>query len=165
MGTKGTKLSIGAGVVFLLAVASVTAASAGSSDADNRRSVEVLRLDVKEVDSIFLDLGVADLSIGDQFAFTNDLHRGGAKIGEDGGLCAVTRLTSAGASTWHCVGSNALPGGQITVAGIVTYAPGEEVKQDPYFLAITGGTGRYRAARGQVKVEEVSGQVTLRIVR
>ena len=48
------------------------------------------------------------------------------------------------------------PGGQVTVEGLVTYGPDEAVKAEPYYFAITGGTGQYQGARGQVKLEEVS---------
>jgi hypothetical protein len=167
----GTKLKLGLIVGLLLAVAGVAAAAASSSStaprsgSDDRKSV-VLRLVATEVDSTFIDLGDPDFSQGDQFVFTNDLLRRGEKVGEDGGMCVVTRLTAAGAATFKCVGSNALPGGQITVQGLVTYGPGEEVKEEPYFFAITGGTGRYKTARGQVKIEETSGddRLTFRII-
>ena len=166
----GSKLKLGLIFGLLLAVASVAAAAASSSStgrqtgSDDRRSV-VLHLVATEVESTFLDLGDPDFSQGDQFVFTNDLLRRGTKVGEDGGMCVVTRLTAEGAATFKCVGSNALPGGQITVQGIVTYGPGEEVKEEPYFFAITGGTGKYKTARGQVKIEETSGddRITLRI--
>ncbi len=163
----GSRLKVGAVVTCLLAVGGMTLASAGSRDADEGGSVETLHLVAKEVDSTFLDLGDADFSLGDQFAFTNDLFRNGVKVGEDGGLCVVTRLTPNGASTWKCVGSNVLPGGQITVQGLVTYGPGEEINPDPYLFAITGGTGKYKNARGEVKIEEVSGvklRATFRII-
>ena len=158
----GSKLKLGLIVGTLLAAASVAVAAASSastgprSGSDERRSV-VLRLVATEVQSTFLDLGDPDFSQGDQFVFSNDLLRKGKKIGEDGGMCLVTRLTAEGAATFKCVGSNVLPGGQITVQGIVTYGPGEEVKSEPYFFAITGGTGRYKTARGQVKIEETAG--------
>jgi len=83
----------------------------------------------KEVSSGFLDLGDADFSQGDQIPFTNDLYRGDKKVGKDGGWCVATRLTEDGAATFECLGANSLPGGQITVQGLVTYGPGEEVRQ------------------------------------
>jgi hypothetical protein len=42
------------------------------------------------------------------------------------------------------------------VEGLVTYGPDEAVKAELYYFAITGGTGQYEGARGQVKLEEVS---------
>ena len=84
--------------------------------------------------------------------------RGDRKVGEDGGWCIVTRLTQEGANTWECHGVNSLPGGQITVQGIVTYGPDEEIKAEPYQFAITGGTGKYRDAGGTVQIKEVSSE-------
>jgi hypothetical protein len=156
----GSKLTLSLVAGLLLAVAGMAAAAASSSSGEDGSGSEseavVLRLVGREVASTFLDLGEPDFSQGDQFVFTNNLLRGGTKIGTDGGLCVVTRLTAAGAATFKCVGSNALPGGQITVQGLVTYGPGEEIKEDPYFFAITGGTGRYKTADGQVRIEELS---------
>jgi hypothetical protein len=162
----GSRFKIGAIVACLIAIGGAALASADPSEPP-REGTETLHLVATEVDSTFLDLGAADFSVGDQFAFTNDLLSGGNKIGVDGGLCIVTRLTARGAATWKCVGSNMLPEGQITAQGLVTYAPGEEVKADPYLFAITGGTGRYREAQGEVRIEEVSGtrlRLTFRIL-
>jgi hypothetical protein len=163
-----SKYSVGAVIVCLLAIGGATFTSAGARDADDEGSIQRLRVVAKEVDSAFVDLGDPDFSVGDQFTFANDLFSGGDKIGEDGGLCAVTRLTAGGASTWKCVGSNVLPGGQVTVQGLVTYGPDEEVKADPYLFAITGGTGQYREAHGEVRIEEVTAtrfRATFRLFR
>lgn len=148
------RLTVGAATGLALAAGGIAVgATSASSD---RSSSDVLRLVGKEVSSHFIDLADADFSEGDQFVFTNDLLRGGTKVGEDGGWCIVTRLTKEGANTWECHGVNSLPGGLITVQGIVTYGPDEEIKAEPYQFAITGGTGRYRDAGGTVRIEEVS---------
>ena len=155
------RLTLGAATGLVLAAGGIAiGAASASSDAssDNRESSgHVLRLVGKEVSSQYLDLGEADFSEGDQFPFTNDLFRGDKKVGEDGGLCVVIRLTQEGASTLECHGVNSLPGGQITVQGMVTYGPTEEIKADPYDFAITGGTGKYRGAGGTVRIKEVPG--------
>ena len=150
-------LTLGAATGLVLAAGGIAVAgTAGSSEAsDSRRSDGVLRLVGKEVSSQFLDVGETDE--GDQFVFTNDLFRGDTKVGEDGGLCVITRVTQEGATTVECHGVNSLPGGLITVQGMVTYAPGEEIKAEPYEFAITGGTGKYRAARGTVRIKERDG--------
>ncbi len=155
----GTKLKLAAVVACLLGFVGVTVAAAGSPRTDDRGSVTTLHLVAKEVDSTFLDLGDTDFSVGDQLAFSNDLYHAGKKVGKDAGWCVVARLTASGASTFKCVGSNALPGGQITVQGLVTYGPTEEIKAEPYRFAITGGTGRYREADGEVRIEELGGGV------
>lgn len=168
--TRKLKLGAAAGLALAAGGATVaaTSASSGSPGVDSRQSAEVIRLVGKEVSSGFLDLGAADFSEGDQVHFANDLYSGDKKVGEDGGWCVVARLTAEGAATFKCLGANSLPGGQITVQGLVTYGPEEEIKQEPYHFAITGGTGKYRAAGGTVRIEEVSGEefrLTFRIVR
>lgn len=148
------RLTVGAATGLVLAAGGI---AVGATSASSDQSAgDVLRLVGTEVSSQFLDLGEADFSEGDQFVFTNDLLRGDTKVGEDGGWCIVTRLTQEGANSWECHGVNSLPGGLITVQGSVTYAPGEELKAEPYQFAITGGTGRYRDAGGTVRIEEVS---------
>jgi hypothetical protein len=164
MGTK--LLRAGAAVAFLL-LAGVAVASAGSSGdkrsshSEERKSF-VLHFDsVAAQDTVYVDLGDAGDSRGDQYVFTNDLSRGGKKVGIDGGVCTVARIKD-GASTLHCDGINSLPGGQIATAGLVSYGPGDEAfKKDPYFFAITGGTGKYRTAQGEVKIEERESGVRL----
>jgi hypothetical protein len=182
-----SKLRAGAASVLLLLVAGAAVASAGSSTgsgssgSDDRQSV--FRLVGRDVASAWLDLGDPGNSLGDQFHFTSDLiqpPRPGVgppppgaglpqetKIGEDGGVCSVTRIAPDGATTFQCVGTNSLPLGQITAQGLVTYGPGEEFRQKPYSFAITGGTGKYRAARGAVRIQELSAEevrLTFRII-
>jgi hypothetical protein len=149
------KLSLGV-VGVVLAVAGPLSSLGGAQAESEDPQSQVLRIVAKEVASKYVDLGKKGFGQSDQFVFTNDLLRAGTKVGEDGGSCTVTRLTARGANTWLCVASNSLPGGQITVEGLVTYGPDEAVKADPYYFAITGGTGQYEGAGGQVKLEEVS---------
>jgi hypothetical protein len=151
------KLAVGGGLVLVTAGVAVSGTSASPvPGADSRKDGEVIRLVAKEVASDFLDLGSSDQ--GDQIPFTNDLYRGDKKVGEDGGWCVATRSNDQG-YTVQCLGVNSLPGGQIAVQGLVTYGPGDDDhKLDPYQFAITGGTGKYRGARGTVTIEEVSSE-------
>ncbi|MGH3337234.1 MAG: allene oxide cyclase barrel-like domain-containing protein [Propionibacteriaceae bacterium] len=183
-----SKLKAGTASVLLLLVAGAAVASAGSSTSkrsSNRdHGVSVFSLVGREVDSAWLDFGdpPGETSVGDQFHYTSDLiqlPRPGVgppppgagvpqetKIGEDGGSCAVVRI-AGGATTYHCAGTNSLPLGQITAQGLVTYGPEEDVRQKPYSWAITGGTGKYRGARGAVRIQELSAEefrVTFRII-
>ena len=183
----GTKLRAGMASMLLLLVAGVAVASAGSStgngSSDSDRRTSVFRLVGRDVASAWLDLGDPGNSLGDQFHFTSDLiqppRRGVGppppgtgppqemKIGEDGGVCSVARIALDGATTFHCVGTNSLPLGRITAQGLVTYGPGEEFRRKPYSFAITGGTGKYRAARGAVTIQELSAEevrLTFRVI-
>lgn len=78
---------------------------------------------------------------GDILTFTNDLFDAAnkKKIGGDNGFCIRTELGKAYACEW----TNALPGGQITVQGPFLDA-GDTT------LAVTGGTGKYAGARGEM---------------
>ena len=164
----GTKLRAGAAVAFLLlaSVAVASAATSGekrSSRSDERKSI-VLHLDGKAAqETVYLDLGDAEYSRGDQYVFTNDLSRKGKKVGIDGGVCSVVRIEADGGSTLQCNGVNSLPGGQIITAGLVSYGPDEAFKKDPYYFGITGGTGKYRTAHGEVKIEELGSTEVLRL--
>lgn len=116
-----------------------------------------------------VDVGEEGFSEADQFVFANDLFSGGTKVGEDGGVCTATRVEEDFASTLYCVGGNSLPGGQIDTAGLVSYGADEELKEEPYFFAITGGTGKYRTAHGEVRIKELGSaellDLTFRIIR
>jgi hypothetical protein len=182
----GSKLRAGTASVLLLLIAGAAVASAGSSTGNGSsgsdKRTSVFRLVGRDVDSAWLDLGKTGDSLGDQFHYTSDLidlPRPGVgppppgagvpremKIGEDGGVCSITRIVD-GATTYLCVGTNSLPLGQITAQGLVTYAAGEDVRQEPYSFAITGGTGKYRAARGEITIKDVSAEevrITFRII-
>jgi hypothetical protein len=141
------KLHLGAAVALPFAAAGVLAASAASSsDESPGQIIDVVAKQAQE--DTFLDLGETGFSAGDQIVFTNDLFEGGMKVGEDGGTCTVVRMAAEGAFTVHCAGTNSLPGGQIAVQGLITVSP--DTEGQPFHLSITGGTGRYRRARGQV---------------
>ena len=135
----------------LLLVAAGVMATGAASDSNGRDDGggQVIHLTTKQVHQGFVDNGDPGFSADDQFVFSNDLYRNGKKVGEDGGTCTVTRIAAGGAATLHCLGTNSLPGGQISVQGLA--APGESFE-----LAITGGTGRYSKARGRVFGENTS---------
>jgi hypothetical protein len=80
-------------------------------------------------------------SLGDVVAFANPVYNAGdtAQVGSDQGSCIRTRLGVA----WQCSWTTFLSGGSILVEG-------------PYYdsadstLAITGGTGTWSGARGEM---------------
>jgi hypothetical protein len=121
------------------AVAAVATAAAASGDGAR----EVISFTTKQAHQTLLDHGEPGFGVDDIVVFSNDLYQHGRKIGEDGGTCTVIRVAPDGEATMYCAGNNSLPDGQISVAGFA--APGA-----PFELAITGGTGRYRTAHGQV---------------
>jgi hypothetical protein len=152
---------------LLLSAGGVAMASYGHHD-HRRPAVEVIHL-VEETPAggnVALDLdhsgGSPPDTAGDELVFTSDLLIEGRKVGVNGGACQLVRLPAL----FQCVATHSLPDGQLTVQGINDFGQGN----GPYHFAITGGTGRYRRARGDVEFllntpDADHVQSTLRIVR
>ena len=87
------------------------------------------------------DTGEEGDSVGDILTFANEVYdeNNEAQVGTDNGYCF---RTEAGAA-WECAWTVTLDDGQITVQGPF-YDAGDSM------LAITGGTGAYAGARGQM---------------
>ena len=168
----GRKLRIGAAIALVLVAGCVTVASATSSG-DNRssdsdgRKVVVLDLVAQVVDRQEIDEAPAGQSLGDWTVLEVDLISGGNKVGEESSICVLTRIDADGTTTSHCKGVSTLPGGQVTTELAVKYGPNEVLKADPYFTAIKGGTGKYRTAHGDGRLQELNQnqwRLTLRII-
>lgn len=123
----------------------VTAAThpAGGSSAKSRTIRVEARLHVGEE----LDLGGTGRSVGDQFIFSGDLVStegpGERFVGRFSGFCVITDLER---NAGQCSSTALLPKGQITIQGEQAGIP----VPSPVVNAITGGTGAFRKARGQV---------------
>src|SRR2546423_5528059 len=83
-------------------------------------------------------------SAGNILTFANDVYDANdtTKVGTDQGSCVRTVVGKA----WECMWTTFLPRGQITVEGPF-YDDGNSV------LAITGGTGIYRDAGGEMELK------------
>src|SRR3954447_25880679 len=134
---KNRKLHAVVALAVAAPAAGGTAATAASDDGSHDDGSQVIHLTTKQVHQGFVDHGKPGFTMDDQFVFSNDLYRNGKKVGEDGGSYTVTRIPDSGAPTLHCLGTNSLPGGQISVQGLAALG-------EPFDLAITAGTGRYR---------------------
>jgi hypothetical protein len=152
------KLAVAGIAAAILAVGGVTLASARSASPSHDHGTKTFTVFALTVQSAFLDLGDPGFSLGDQQVFADDIydHKGGTKIGTDGVVCTVVRVTDAatGSGTAQCVATASLPDGQITIQGLLSFT-GDELPA-PFQQAITGGTGAYANARGQITVEELS---------
>ncbi|WP_031011324.1 dirigent protein [Streptomyces sp. NRRL F-5727] len=90
---------------------------------------------------------------GDSFAFADDLSRtkGGESVGRDGVTCTVVRAGSP--ADLLCVGTfvlNGGPGGQLTGQNLISFDPSNEAPA-AFDIAVTGGTGDFRDARGYIR--------------
>ncbi|WP_149551538.1 dirigent protein [Streptomyces marokkonensis] len=94
-----------------------------------------------------LDLGATGRSVGDQFVFSGNLTSTEGReeriVGRIGGFCVITDLER---NAGQCASTAVLPEGQITVQGEQAGIP----VPAPVVNAITGGTGEFRTAHGQV---------------
>ena len=97
-----------------------------------------------------LDLGAPGPSTGDQQIITMDVFKSDKRVGASHVVCTVVRAGVA-----QCDNVTSLPGGQLVATGLVTDAQEET---SPFVQAITGGTGAYRNAHGQLTVSEAGPQ-------
>ncbi|MFF5974175.1 dirigent protein [Streptomyces sp. NPDC012769] len=143
-----------AGALGAATIAAVTfAATAPAAAADNGKSYD-FTLYAKEVPAAGGEETGAPPKVGDVFTFAEDLYRtkGGEKVGRDGVTCAVVR-GSAQQIDVNCVGTFVLsggPGGQLTGQTLTTFDLSEE-QPASFDVAITGGTGDFKEARGYVR--------------
>jgi hypothetical protein len=166
------KLILGAVLALLLAITSVSLAFAsGDSKGDtNRGKVRILHVTLKNTHETDLDLGATGPSVGDRFIVFGDVFRNNKRIGAGGYEC-VTLLFTPGpdpagppeAATDQCAATLSLPKGQITVQGLV-----DRTGPIPVTLAITGGTGAYRTAHGELQTsgpnEQGDEPLTLKLI-
>lgn len=94
---------------------------------------------------IVVDLGAPGDSLGDILPFGNPIYDASNthQIGRDEGICFRTVIDGELAA-WECTWTTILAGGSLTVQG-----PFLDSLEDSS-LAITGGTGKYRNARGEM---------------
>jgi hypothetical protein len=125
-----------------LALGVVSPALGSSGDDDKEHTFRVVATFTEEA---FVDLGEKGESLGDQFVFAAKLS--GDQVGRAGAVCTVVSLKRQEA---QCVVTFWLGGGQITAQGLIGFT-GEL----PPF-AVTGGTGKYTGADGEVHIREVT---------
>jgi allene oxide cyclase len=118
----------------------VVSSSAGRSGDPGGRTIAVVEHATTDV----VSNGTAGDDLGNILTFANDVFDASDshKVGTDQGSC--TRVVVG--ESWECMWTTFLPKGQITVEGPF-YDAGDSV------LAITGGTGAYRNARGEMELK------------
>jgi hypothetical protein len=93
-----------------------------------------------------IDVGAQGFSLGDEVVFSGNLRQGGERVGRLGIVCTFTSTARANRVEAHCPGTATLPEGQITVQGLV-------VNRNLKVLPITGGSGQYQGADGEMHAQ------------
>ena len=147
---KRLALVAGAAVAAVpLVLVTQTGAATGSS-AGSRASTDLTFTLVEHSGTFhFVDLPPRQqkpntASVGDEVIFVNPLTKNGQKAGRVEAVCVFTRGPQTPRPQAICNGAFHLRGGQLTAAAGVTFTD-QTVR-----IAITGGTGRYEGATGQV---------------
>jgi Allene oxide cyclase barrel like domain len=147
------KAILGVAIALVLAGGTVIVAAASSAGASGDRP-ETIRLVAKQTQAAVLVLAAAGQGpVGNQFLATDEVFWQGRKVGDDASVCQVVAEPGHGSRRFQCVATVSLPEGQLTAQGLATVT---ETSPQPFTLAITGGTGAYRSAHGQLQVAAVS---------
>jgi hypothetical protein len=150
-------------------VAAGLAALSGGPAAAGRGGGSTLNLTTRTDQFAFVDQGGPGPTVGDQLVFSDTVYRNGTEFGTSTSTCVMAKVTATTATCTQVV-LFALPDGQLTLEGIAVGPnhppkPGEEAA---FTLAVTGGTGAYRTARGEADGVDLSGgeeRYTIRISR
>lgn len=115
-------------------------------------SKKVIKFISKPVRREVFKNGSGEVNIGDRSIFTHALFADDQEIGFDGGLCTVVRIADDGACHILCNVSMMLPEGTIAAQTFIQ----EVFPPPPFYAAITGGTGAYAGACGEVHIDPAS---------
>jgi hypothetical protein len=97
-----------------------------------------------------IDVGAPGFSLGDEVVFSGNLLRNGQPVGRVGVVCSFVSTADAARVEAQCPTTSILPGGQITTQGTIVN------RSLNFTLPITGGSGRYQGAGGQVVSRDIS---------
>ena len=139
-----TVIPLGAIVLLVLAVSAWAAPTAkrhtGGEHHGQGKTITVIEHATTDTTT---DTGAQGDSVGDILTFANEVFDAAdaKKVGTDNGYC----LRTVAGAAYECNWTTFLDGGQITVEGQFFDAKDST-------LAITGGTGRFRGARGEMEL-------------
>jgi hypothetical protein len=156
-----SRTTIGAALaVAALALAGTASADSADKSGGHDRTIRLAQAD-KTLQPTFVDAGKPGPSAGD-LAVIHDgvLREDGAPAGSYNQVCTLAALGSSPlTSEFECIGSITLKDGTVTMAGPFVPARPEQS------AAITGGTGAYRTAHGEVVIRAETDQLLVRLAR
>ena len=146
---------------LIAAALAVTAlALAGSAQAHDGKTIKLTEAH-PTLQPTFVDTGKPGPSVGDTVVARDGVNReNGTPAGMFTQVCTLVELGSNPlTSTYECSGSITLPDGTLTMQGPFVPAAAEQS------AAVTGGTGAYRTARGEIVVRAEADQIVVKLVR
>jgi hypothetical protein len=159
MAERARLVVVGAACAAAAVAVGSVAASANADDGDSGGDGRTtLQFHVETSPFSYTDLGEPGPSAADVIVFHDTLFQGGREVGHEVGSCTV--VEPSGLS--NCSAVLTLDG-----QGTITYAF-ENAPPPEKVLAITGGSGRYRAAHGEgtfVESGQETGTLTLTVIR
>jgi hypothetical protein len=110
------------------------------------------------LEEAFLDHdGSRGPSLGDELVYTNSATGPGGET-VDTGSCVFHRVDlAADSAVLDCVTTSAGPRGSITAQGVARTGIASPVLHEPATWAVTGGTGEFASASGEVHIERFEG--------
>jgi hypothetical protein len=153
-GTMGKRLGITAAVIAVMALVvgavspALGSSSQGAGSTGGGQTIRVTAV-FTEFDAN-IDVGAPGFSLGDEVVFSGNLLRNGEQVGRIGVVCTFVSTANAARVEAQCPTTSILPGGQITTQGTIVN------RSLNFTLPITGGSGRYLGASGQVVSRDVS---------
>jgi hypothetical protein len=123
-------------------------AAAASGHADKHQTIRVTAMFTEFDPNI--DLGAPGFSLDDEVVFSGNLLQHGEQVGRVGVVCTFVSTANAARVEAQCPTTSILPGGQITTQGTIVN------RSLNFTLPITGGSGRYQGAGGQVVSRDIS---------
>lgn len=138
--------ALGAVIAVVALAVGIALPAAGSTG--NAAQHQTIRVTAVTTEQKFLDLGGTGFALGNEIVFSQKLLQGANQVGHDGSVCTEVSVARQEA---QCIATYSFPGGQITAQALVIFG-----STAPYDGSITGGTGKYEGAKGELHVQNVS---------
>jgi hypothetical protein len=155
-GTMGKRLGIVGATIAVMALVVAAVSPALGSSSQGAASTAGHADQTIRVTAVFtefdpnIDVGAPGFSLGDMVVFSGNLLRNGEQVGRIGVVCTFVSTANADRVEAQCPTTSILPGGQITTQGTIVN------RSLNFTLPITGGSGQFQDAGGQVVSRDVS---------